>query len=69
MVWQQKLTRYHKEEESLKSMLTKAEVEKHKKKEIEIQEKLLEWNQILFGSNYRSSEVKTDNLNTFLDTR
>lgn len=69
ILWQHKLTNYNKEEEDLKSMLSKAEIEKHEKKEIEIQEKIKEWNKILFGPDFRSHEVVFDNLSTFLDIR
>lgn len=50
-------------------MLFKAEIEKHEKREIEIQKKIEEWDQILFGPNFRSREVIFDNLCTFLNIR
>jgi len=65
ILWQQKLTDYHKEEENLKNMLSKAEEEKHEKREIQIQENLAEWDKILFGSH----EVLFDNSHSFLDIR
>jgi len=68
VLWQQKLIEYSKEEEELKYMLSKAEAKKHKKREIEIQEKLSDWDKVLFGPNYRSHEILLD-INTFLDIR
>lgn len=50
-------------------MLFKAEVEKHEKREIEIQNKIEEWDRILFGPGCRSHEVIFDNLCTFLNIR
>lgn len=46
-------------------MLSKAEEEKHEKREIQIQENLAEWDKILFGSH----EVLFDNSHSFLDIR
>jgi len=69
ILWLQKLTNYNKEEEGLKYMLSKAEAEKHEKREIEIQEKLSHWDQILFGPDFRSHETIFDNLHTFRDIR
>lgn len=59
---------YNKEEE-LKHMLYKAETEKHEKREIEIQEKLVLWDQTLFGPNCISHETVYDNIHTFLNNR
>lgn len=69
ILWHQKLTNYNKEEEDLKYMLSKAEAENHEKQEIEIQEKLLYWDQILFGPDIRSHEIVFDNLYTLCDIR
>jgi len=68
-LWQQKLTEYNKEEEELKNMLSKAEAKKHEKRGIEIQEKLSDWDRVLFGPDFRSHEILFDNLHTFLDIR
>ncbi|CAI6364150.1 unnamed protein product [Macrosiphum euphorbiae] len=67
-LWQQKLTDYNKEEEELKNMLIEAEAKKHEKREVEIQEKFAEWDQILFGPNFKSHEMVFDN-HTFLEIR
>lgn len=50
-------------------MLSKSEAVKHEKREIKIQQKLEDWDQILFGPNFRSQENQFDNLHTFLDSR
>lgn len=50
-------------------MLSKAEVEKHEKREIQIQENLAEWDKILFGTDFGSHDVLFDNLHAFLDIR
>jgi len=68
ILWQHKLADYNKEEEELKNMLTEAEAKKHEKREIEIQEKLAEWDHVLFGPNFRSQEMALDNY-TFLEIR
>lgn len=68
ILWQQKLIDYNKEEEELKNMLSKAEAKKDENREIQIQERLEEWDQILFGPNFRSHEMEFDNY-TFLDIR
>lgn len=68
ILWQHKLADYNKEEEELKNMLTEAEAKKHEKREIEIQEKLAEWDHILFGPSFRSHEMAVDNY-TFLEIR
>lgn len=68
-LWQQKLTEYNKEEEELKNMLSKAKAEKHEKREIKIQEKLSDWDRVLFGPDFRSHEILFDNLYTFFDIR
>lgn len=69
VLWQQKLIDYNKEEEELKRMLSKSETEKHEKREMEIQENLGKWDQLLFGPNFRSHEITYDSLHTFLDIR
>lgn len=66
--WQHKLTKYHKEEKELKNMLSQAEARKNAKREIEIQEKLVEWDQIIFGPNVQSQIIFED-LHTFFDIR
>ncbi|XP_060849012.1 programmed cell death protein 7 [Rhopalosiphum padi] len=68
ILWQQKLADYNKEEEGLKNMLIEAEAKKKNKREIEIQEKLAEWDHILFGPSFRSHEMGVDNY-TFLEIR
>jgi hypothetical protein len=50
-------------------MLSKAEVEKHEKREFEIQKKLAEWDQILFGPYFQSHEIIINDLQTFLNIR
>lgn len=50
-------------------MLSKAEVEKHEKRENKIQENLAEWDKTLFGSEFECHEMIFDNLHTFLDIR
>lgn len=50
-------------------MLSKSEAEKHEKREVEIQEKLDEWDQLLFGPYFRSHEIIFDDLQTFLNIR
>lgn len=70
ILWHQKLIDYTKEEDELKIMLSKAEAEKHEKREIEIQKILIAWDQILFGPDFRSLDnIIIDNLHTFLDIR
>lgn len=49
-------------------MLSKSEAKKNQKREIEIHDKLAEWDQILFGADFRSHDI-CDNLQTFLDIR
>jgi len=50
-------------------MLSKAEAKKHKNREIEIQEKLSDWDRVLFGPDFRSHEITFDDLHTFLEKR
>lgn len=69
LLWHQKLTNYEKEEEELKNMLSKAEAEKHEKREVEIQEKLAEWDHLFFGPHFQSHEIIFNDLSTFLDIR
>jgi len=49
-------------------MLSKAEAKKHEKRGIEIQEKLSNWDKVLFGPDYKSHKILLD-INTFLDIR
>lgn len=60
---------YNKEESELKIMLSKDEAKKLEKRDIEIQQQLLEWDQILFGPNFKSHDIIFDNLHTFLNIR
>lgn len=50
-------------------MLSKAEAEKHEKREGEIQEKLAEWDQLFFGPCFQSHENIFNDLPTFLNIR
>lgn len=60
---------YFKEEDELKIMLSKDEAKKLEKREIEIQEKLVVWDQILFGPDFKSHDIIFDNIHTFLNIR
>lgn len=50
-------------------MLSKAEAEKHEKREIEVQETLAKWDQVLFGPYFTYNEIVHDNFHAFLDIR
>lgn len=69
ILWQQKLKDYYKEEEELKNMLSQGEAKKTEKREIETQEKLAEWDLVIFGPNVQSQEILFDDLHTFIDNR
>lgn len=60
---------YNKEEDELKIMLSKDEAKKLEKQEIEIQETLVVWDQILFGPDFKSHDVIFNNLHAFLNIR
>ncbi|VVC30039.1 Programmed cell death protein 7 [Cinara cedri] len=68
-LWQQKLAYYNREEEELRNMLSQAEAKKNEKREIEIQNKLAKWDEIIFGPNVQSHNIIFDDLHTFLDIR
>lgn len=51
-------------------MLSKSEAKKHEEREIKIHTILSEWDQTLFGPDFKSHEIEYDNnLHTFLDIR
>lgn len=50
-------------------MLSKAEAEKHERRENEVQEKLAEWDQVFFGPNFTYNKIVHNNSHAFLDIR
>ncbi|XP_050523211.1 programmed cell death protein 7-like [Daktulosphaira vitifoliae] len=57
LIWQEKLTLYQNEELELKEMLDKSKIQKNLIKEIEDQEKINDWNKVLFGLDIKSEVI------------